>query len=110
MRTAIIDWEVYVREKDIPPIWCGTIEKEEEPCCLEQEFSFGGKAVWLDNCSPFCDPEDREIKEQFADIIDHLNDARDIVGRWEQGRLLSIAITEAQTACMWAIKALNYND
>lgn len=97
--------------------YCEVNESTECPgcCCCDKEdycvedFSFGWKAVGLHQLSPYCDPEIREIKECYADIIDHLNDARDAQREYERKRLYSVAITEAETACMWAVKALTFN-
>ena len=41
----------------------------------------------------------------YAEIIDICNQGRED-GRSERGRLFSIAITEAQGAQMWAVKAI----
>jgi hypothetical protein len=61
-----------------------------------------------------------EIKNKYADIIDYLNDLRvDLIARKEAGkaspdnvaeviRMISIAITETQTAQMWAVKSITW--
>jgi hypothetical protein len=48
------------------------------------------------------------IKRRFADLIDDLNDRRAASDNPEVKRMLSIAITEAQTAQMWAVKAVTW--
>ncbi len=48
------------------------------------------------------------IKQKFADVIDILADLRHETTSDEQKRLCSIAITEAQTAQMWAVKARTF--
>ena len=49
-----------------------------------------------------------KTKTQYARIIDMLDKARKLEKKDpEYQRYLSIAITEAQTACMWAVKALS---
>lgn len=71
--------------------------------------SFGQKAVGL-----LPDTEENEIvngaKLAFADIIDGLHFIRLKAGHSEQGRIASIAITEAETACLWAVKALTWRE
>lgn len=47
------------------------------------------------------------MKKSYACIIDNLDSMRD-EGRTEKNRLISIAITEAQTAQMWAVKAVTW--
>jgi len=74
----------------------------------EKELSFGGKAVGL-SFNPGGDQDVNEIKALYAKIIDELNNLRG-TERNERARLLSIAITEAQTAQMWAVKAITWKD
>lgn len=83
---------------------CCPMDDECECCCAD--FSFWAKAVGLQHCGSYCDPEVRDTKECYADIIDHLNDARESQSSYEKKRLYSVAITEAETACMWAVKAI----
>ena len=73
------------------------------------DWTFGEKAVWL-AYEIEQDPQVLQIKRFYADIIDNLNESRKIVWPGEKGRLLSIAITEAQTAQMWAVKAVTWTD
>jgi hypothetical protein len=49
------------------------------------------------------------IKDKFAEAIDYLNDLRQEFDNPEIKRMLSIAITEAQTAQMWAVKAVTWD-
>lgn len=72
------------------------------------ELTFGQKAVGL-NFNPGQNPDVHEIKELYAKIIDKLNDLRGI-DRNEKARLLSVAITEAQGAQMWAVKGATWTD
>jgi hypothetical protein len=51
----------------------------------------------------------QRIKELYAEIIDICNNAREYTTA-ENSRLFSVAITEAQTAQMWAEKALIWQD
>ena len=70
--------------------------------------TFGGKAVGL-TFNPSNNPDVQEIKELYAQLIDKLNELRGDE-RNEKARLLSIAITEAQGAQMWAVKGATWND
>lgn len=72
-----------------------------------RELTFGEKAVGL-NFNPANDPTVQKVKELYAEIIDLCNDARSVAGQGERGRLFSVAITEAQTAQMWAVKAVTW--
>ncbi len=73
----------------------------------EREFSYGEKAVGL-TFNPSNDPLVDAIKRGFASLIDEMNSLRLRAGHGEQSRLASIAITEAQTAQMWAVKAATW--
>lgn len=80
--------------------------------------SYGGKAVGLD-FNPSGLIAVQKIKHDYAEIINELdasrNDAKQALAAASQQdsgdiserlRLLSVAITETQAACMWAVKAL----
>lgn len=72
------------------------------------ELTFGQKA-----CGVSFNPGGREdvdlIKRKFAEIVDLLNEHRSLDDASpEAKRMLSIAITEAQTAQMWAVKAVTW--
>jgi len=76
--------------------------------------TYGQKAVGL-TFNPSGDSRVQRVKELYAEIIDLCDTARqDAWGagssREEAGRLFSVAITEAQTAQMWAVKALTWRD
>lgn len=70
-------------------------------------MTFGGKAVGLD-FNPSNNHEVFTIKDKFADTIDYLHDLRVATENPEVKRMLSVAITEAQTAQMWAVKAVTW--
>lgn len=70
-------------------------------------MTYGEKAVGL-TFNPSNDPTVDKIKKLYAEIIDICNTARTEAGQGEKGRLLSVAITEAQTAQMWAVKGVTY--
>lgn len=71
------------------------------------ELTYGEKAVGL-TFNPSGDEKVQKVKELYAQIIDLCNDLRSEVGQGEKGRLLSVAITEAQSAQMWAVKGITY--
>ena len=73
--------------------------------------TYGERAVGLAfNPSGMGDVD--KLKKLYADVIDHLDDFRKgYIARGdnpEMVRLRSIAITEAQTAQMWAVKAVTW--
>lgn len=77
----------------------------------EQQLTFGQRAVGL-SFNPSQDPKVSKIKEQCAALIDTLNDYRagnpgDEIDQ-DVTRMLSVAITETQTAQMWAVKAVTW--
>lgn len=71
---------------------------------MTKKQTFGEKAVRLSH-----NPSKFNIvditKKNFADIIDNLDEARNFADNSEIKRACSVAITEAETACMWAVKA-----
>jgi hypothetical protein len=72
--------------------------------------TFGEKAVGLE-FNPSGDPKVRELKELYAKIIDICDAERSRGGPIDgKQRLYSIAITEAQAAQMWAVKAATWKD
>jgi len=73
----------------------------------EREMSFGEKAVGL-TFNPGNNHEVENCKKEFAAIIDRMNYLRDQTTNQEVKRMASIAITEAQTAQMWAVKAITW--
>ncbi len=82
----------------------------EEQVNGTRELTYGEKAVGL-TFNPSSDPKVDKIKSLYAEIIDIMADVRTPSPNTlpsEQGRLASIAITEAQTAQMWAVKAITY--
>jgi hypothetical protein len=72
-----------------------------------QELSYGAKAVGL-SFNPGNDSDVDHQKNLFAAIIDDLNNKRNQTEDSEKKRLYSIAITEAQGALMWAVKAITW--
>jgi hypothetical protein len=70
--------------------------------------TFGEKAVGL-TFNPSGDPSVNRLKVLYAEVIDIMNQIRE-GDRSERARLASVAITEAQTAQMWAVKAATWKD
>lgn len=71
-------------------------------------LTFGQQAVGL-SFNPSGDDKVSMIKKQFADVIDSINDVREnSYVEAEVYGMCSIAITEAQTAQMWAVKAVTW--
>ena len=73
------------------------------------EQTYGQKAVGL-SFNPSGDEAVANCKQMFANIIDQMVLVRGGAETPEAARLASIAITEAQTAQMWAVKALTWKD
>lgn len=74
-----------------------------------RELTFGEKAVGL-TFNPSNDPAVDEVKVLYSRIIDACDKLRKEAGQGEKGRLLSVAITEAQTAQMWAVKGITLKE
>lgn len=75
----------------------------------DKTLTFGEKAVGI-NFNAMDNKEVAELKRFYASIIDRLNDLRNSTESGEVKRLTSVAITEAQTAQMWAVKAVTWKD
>lgn len=76
------------------------------------ELTFGQKAVGI-TFNPA--PGDTglavsDIKQKAADFIDKCNDLRNLTQDGEMKRMYAVAITEAQTAQMWAVKAVTWSN
>ncbi|HCU01453.1 TPA: hypothetical protein DIC62_01480 [Candidatus Nomurabacteria bacterium] len=78
-----------------------------------RELTYGEKAVGL-TFNPSGDDGVKRVKELYAEIINIMDDFRKVeaanMTTGEHKRLASVAITEAQTAQMWAVKALTWRD
>ncbi len=71
-------------------------------------MTYGEDAVGL-SFNPGGNPKVDKVKKLYAEIIDLLNEERNCNEsdrHPEKNRLLSVAITEAQTAQMWAVKGI----
>ena len=73
-----------------------------------RELTFGERAVGL-SFNPGGNQRVNDIKRGFADIIDYLHNQRQLSSNPDEQRMLSLAITEAQTSQMWAVKAVTWN-
>lgn len=70
-------------------------------------LTYGEKAVGL-TFNPSNDENVQKVKELYAQIVDICDKIRTEAGQGEKGRLLSVAITEAQSAQMWAVKGITW--
>jgi hypothetical protein len=70
-------------------------------------LTYGEKAVGI-TFNPAGNADVQKVKELYAQIIDLCDKVRTAAGQGEKGRLASVAITEAQTAQMWAVKAITW--
>jgi hypothetical protein len=77
----------------------------------DRQLTTGEKAVGL-TFNPSGDPLVHEVKSLYAKIIDLCDEQAKAAAsaRSERNRLLHIAITEAQGAQMWAVKAITWKD
>jgi hypothetical protein len=76
---------------------------------MERELTFGEKACGVNFNPGGLEHVDR-LKADFAVIVDVLNVTREMSNNPEVKRMLSIAITETQTAQMWAVKAITWSN
>lgn len=74
-----------------------------------EDLTFGQKAVGL-TFNPSGDPQVIELKQAAAVFIDLCNDTRAKSESPEVKRMMSVAVTEAQTAQMWAVKGITWQD
>lgn len=74
-----------------------------------EELTYGQKAVSL-TFNPSGDERVRIIKQLYAEIIDRLHNLRAQSNSPEQKRHLSVAITDAETAQMRAVKGITWTD
>jgi hypothetical protein len=84
-------------------------EMTPSPSTTSTPLTFGQKAVGL-TFNPGHNPDVDGCKRSFANIIDNLDALRKHAGPGEKARLLSVAITEAQGAQMWAVKGITWAD
>jgi len=82
---------------------------------MSNEPTFGEKAAGV-SFNPGGHEKVNMIKRAFADTLDILNNEREEIKKQEDDgqngerlRMLSVSITEAQTAQMWGVKAVTWN-
>ncbi len=73
----------------------------------DREMTFGEKACGV-SFNPDGNPTVAQIKADFAALVDNLHNVREVCNNGDKARMLSIAITELQTAQMWAVKAVTW--
>jgi hypothetical protein len=74
---------------------------------MADELTFGERAIGK-SFNPSNNLDVEFFKDHYAKIIDELNGMREASNDPEVKRLASVAITEAQTAQMWAVKAATW--
>jgi streptogramin lyase len=72
-----------------------------------QPMTFGEKACGV-SFNPGGSMEVAVMKQLYAGLVDALHKRREEATDPEVKRMLSIAITETQTAQMWAVKAITW--
>ena len=72
-----------------------------------RDLTFGERAVGL-TFNPSGDPTVNELKKLSAALIDECHRQRETNPDAEIKRMYSVAITEAQTAQMWAVKGATW--
>lgn len=72
------------------------------------ELTFGERACGV-SFNPGGNPEVAIIKGMYAALVDNLHRRREDSTDPEVKRMLSLAITDTQTAQMWAVKAVTWN-
>ena len=70
-------------------------------------LTYGERAVGI-SFNPGANPEVENIKYRFAQVIDTLHERREATNDTELKAMLTTAITSAQTAQMWAVKAITW--
>jgi hypothetical protein len=76
---------------------------------MEQSLTFGERACGV-SFNPGGNVSVALVKQEFAKLVDNLNLLREEATDPEVKRMLSIAITETQTAQMWAVKAITWSN
>jgi hypothetical protein len=74
----------------------------------KENLTFGERVCGV-SFNPGGNIDVNNIKVNFAEVVDVLQYYREAATNPEVKRMLSIAITESQTAQMWAVKAVTWN-
>ncbi len=75
---------------------------------FNRPLTYGEKAVGL-SFNPSANPNVDKAKRVCADFIDMMNDIRSESADPEVKRMCSLAITDAQSAQMWGVKAITWS-
>ena len=87
-----------------------TPQQAPGPIPPKHQQTFGERAVGL-SFNPSGDPSVNELKQLYPTIIDLCHPKRQSLMKGSEAhRLYAIAITEAQTAQMWSVKAATWKD
>lgn len=70
--------------------------------------SFGEQAVNL-SFNPSASPSVQELKQKAADFIDACHHLQQSTENADTHRMLAVAIMQAETAQMWAVKGATFN-
>lgn len=73
----------------------------------QRPMTFGEKAVGL-TFNPSDNAHVTQVKSKCAELIDYLDQLRTQSQDGEVRRMAAVAITELQTAQMWAVKAITW--
>jgi hypothetical protein len=73
------------------------------------ELTYGEKVVGI-TFNPSSNDAVEDCKREFAAVIDRMNVERLMSADPEVQRMAEIAITNAQTAQMWAVKAITWKN
>jgi hypothetical protein len=84
-----------------------TIFRFKEIKMIEKQMTFGEKACGV-TFNPSNDDMVQKLKQAFADLVDTCDDLRLKSNNSEEKRMLSLAITDLQTAQMWSVKAVTW--
>ena len=74
---------------------------------VERKLTDGEKLAGV-GFNPSSDPDVDACKQEFAAVIDRMLELQRRTHKEEVVRMCSIAITQAQTAQMWAVKAITW--
>ena len=95
------------------PAQAPTVELPQQapaPIPPKHQQTFGEKAVGL-SFNPSGDPDVTELKRLYAKVIDLCHGKRlSLMAGSEAHRLWAVAITTAQDAQMWGVKAATWKD
>lgn len=98
------------KHEDEPDPSSNETPSQPTPPPARGQQTFGEKAVGI-SFNPSGDPSVNELKQLYAQIIDICHAKRQsLMGGSLASGLWAVAITEAQGAQMWAVKAATWRD